>query len=180
MNNNQIKKSLKETPLGSGFFFISTIIVSFALLYFHESFLKSFTVLCKLIALNIIGYIVSNIMFRLNYGNIRKLFNENVLPEKLNSEDEVTLLLKVLLYWTLPWCSWLGLTLKLGGTDISSDHYSEFLTVAFIIPLCGYAGINAYHENILSASVLPSIKLKFILSCMLAGVLLTSLGYYFG
>lgn len=180
MNVNQIKKDLKESPISSGFFFISLIIIGFALINFHDNFLKSFTVLLKLIGLNIFAHFVSNILFSSNYENIRKLFNENVLPLKLNQVDETTLMLKVLLYGSLSWCGWLGLTLKLGEGDIASTHLYEFLAVSLILPLCGYMAIKAYHFKILDVKTPASVKLKFFLSSTLTGVLLTSLGYYFG
>lgn len=180
MNTNQIKKSLKETPIHVGFFFTSIIIIGFALINFHYSLLESFIVLCKLISLNIVAFIVSSIMFRFNYENIRKLFNVNTLPLKIDPVDETALVLKVLLYGSFPWCGWLGLILKLGGGDITNTHLYEFLAVSLILPLCGYIAIKAYHFKILDAKVLPSVKLKFSLSSMLMGVLLTSLGYYFG
>lgn len=180
MNVNQIKENLKESPISLGFFFISVIIISFALINFYDDSLKSLTVLLKLIGLNIFAHIVSSMLFSFNYENIRKLFNENVLPLKLNQVDETTLMLKVLLYGSFSWCSWLGFTLKLGGGDITNTHLHEFLAVSLILPLTGYMAIKAYHFKILDVRTPVSVKLKFFLSSTLAGVLLTSLGYYVG
>lgn len=177
---SRIKKDLKESPISFGYFLVSTLIISFALINFHDNFLKSFTVFCKLISLSIIAYIVSVILFRSSYENIRKLFNENVLPLNLNQVDETALMMRVLLYKSFHWCGWLGLILKLGGGDITNTHLHEFLAVSLILPLCGYIAIKAYHFKILDVRTPVSVKLKFFLSSTLAGVLLTSLGYYFG
>lgn len=180
MNTSQIQESLKHSPLNFGFFIVSLLISGFVLTNSYEDISSSLIIIFKLIILNMLSYILINIIFVTNYESIRKLFNANVLPLTFKQEDETTLLVKMLLFGGIPWCGWLGLTLKLGNAGDEKELVYGFLFIALSIPIIGYLGLKGYHSKILDVKPSATAGFKLFAGSSTGVLLLTSLGYFFG